>query len=137
MMTVAELAISRKYLFDLLDEARHVLPAEACAILIGRYNGSTAKVEEIVITPNTRSSSVVFTIDPEILLKVYTDAEEKEMDVVGIFHSHPAPPKPSGIDVDFMKVNPVVWLIASNTNWSIAAFQWREDKISEVKVTQE
>ena len=44
-------------------------------------------------------------------------AEEKGLDVVGIFHSHPKSlPSPSNTDIKFMKGNPIPWIIYSGIN---------------------
>jgi proteasome lid subunit RPN8/RPN11 len=37
-----------------------------------------------------------------------------EYDIMGIIHSHPAPPYPSSIDRENMKLWPVVWLIVDS-----------------------
>ena len=42
--------------------------------------------------------------------------------VTRIFHSHPAPAKPSTIDIKYMKINPIPWLILSTTNNELIVF---------------
>ena len=59
-------------------------------------------------------------------------AEEKKLNFVGIFHSHPESPAfPSQTDQKFMKINPVVWLIWSGTLQELNAFYF-EEKIIEI-----
>jgi proteasome lid subunit RPN8/RPN11 len=82
---------------------------------------------------NAEASRVSFTIAPDDLLHAYALAEKKGMQVAGIFHSHPSPPKPSGTDVQFMEVNPVVWLIYSTTENRFSAWVFA-DRVREVKL---
>ena len=65
-----------------------------------------------------------FSIDPEIQYSLLMDADIRGESMVGIFHSHPAPPRPSQSDMKNMQLNPVVWLIASNTTgeWVTRAY---------------
>ena len=135
-MRVDRIVIPHSHLSLLIDEAKRVLPAEACALLIGTYEDSTASIKETVVTSNTESSPIAFTVDAHDLLNAYVKAEENKMEVIGIFHSHPASPKPSHLDVKFMKLNPVVWLIMSNISWKYRAYQWHDDLVTDVEVVE-
>lgn len=44
------------------------------------------------------------------------------MEVIAIFHSHPAKAWPSSTDIRFMEINPVVWVIYSTTESQLKAF---------------
>jgi proteasome lid subunit RPN8/RPN11 len=93
-------------------------------------------VEEVILTPNTSESTISFEIDPELLLKVHLEAEEKHQSLVSIFHSHPASPYPSGIDIPYMQYNAQsVWLIKGRPNMEpIRGYQWYQNSVVEVKV---
>ena len=55
-----------------------------------------------------------FSIAPDQLLGAYRAAERRGLEVIGIFHSHPASgAAPSDTDMRFMRTNPVVWVIYS------------------------
>ncbi len=98
----------------LLNHASKWNPNESCAILFGRVDGSKNIVEEVYLAENIDESPVNFTISNEELLKAYKIAEEKKLDIVGIFHSHPkSDASPSSTDKKFMVSNPVVWIISS------------------------
>lgn len=98
----------------LTDHAENEKPNESCAILFGNKDKSDVVVKEVYLTKNIEESSVNFTISNEQLIEGYRLAEEKEMDVVGIFHSHPnSIAYPSNTDKKFMHSNPVVWIIYS------------------------
>ena len=85
--------------------AKDALPNESCALLLGVND----KVVKILPVRNIDESPVSFSIEPAELLHAYDLAESKGMQVIAIFHSHPAKPIPSRTDIKFMEINPVVW----------------------------
>ena len=94
-------------------------PNEACAILFGKNN----QVLEVFLTENIDESPVNFTISNEQLIEGYKIAEDKKMDIIGIFHSHPnSDAFPSNTDKKFMQSNPVTWVIYSGINKNFRAF---------------
>jgi proteasome lid subunit RPN8/RPN11 len=98
-------------------------PNESCAILFGITDGQKTMVKEIFFTENTDKSPVNFTISNEQLIRCYKTAEEKKMEVVGIFHSHPnSEAYPSDTDKKFMYSNPVVWVIYSGISNEFKAY---------------
>ena len=101
-------------------------PNEACAILFGKNN----EVLDIFLTENIDDSPVNFTISNKQLIEGYKIAEDKKMDVIGIFHSHPnSDAFPSSTDRKFMQSNPVVWIIYSGINKNFRAFILESDSI--------
>ena len=102
-------------------------PNEACAILFGKDN----QVLDIFLTENIEESPVNFTISNEQLIEGYNIAEEqKKMEVIGIFHSHPnSDAFPSNTDKKFMQSNPVVWIIYSGINKNFRAFVLESDSV--------
>ncbi|MFZ0513975.1 MAG: M67 family metallopeptidase [Candidatus Nitrosopolaris sp.] len=121
---VSSIRLNDDELESLTSLAKNSLPLEACALLLGKIN--TDNLDEIIVNDvipvkNSDSSPVSFSIDPDDLIKGYQLSESRNLQVVGIFHSHPAEPFPSSIDKRYMKINPVVWLIYSTvTNESRA-----------------
>jgi proteasome lid subunit RPN8/RPN11 len=101
-------------------------PKESCALLFGKDN----QVLDIFLTENIDESSAKFTISNEQLIEGYNIAEQKKMDVIGIFHSHPnSDAFPSNTDKKFMQSNPVVWIIYSGINKNFRAFILESDSI--------
>lgn len=101
-------------------------PNESCAILFGKNN----QVLEVFLTENIDESPVNFTISNKQLIEGYKMAEDKKMDVIGIFHSHPnSDAFPSNTDKKFMQSNPVVWIIYSGINKNFRAFILESDTI--------
>ena len=105
-------------------------PNESCAILFGKNN----QVLDIFLAENIDESPINFTISNEQLLEGYRIAEDKKMDVIGIFHSHPnSDAFPSNTDKKFMQSNPVVWIIYSGINKNFRAFTLESD-IKEISI---
>ena len=101
-------------------------PNEACAILFGKDN----QVLDIFLTENIEKSPLNFTISNEQLIEGYNIAEQKKMEVIGIFHSHPNSDEfPSNTDKKFMQSNPVVWIIYSGINKNFRAFILESDSV--------
>jgi proteasome lid subunit RPN8/RPN11 len=105
-------------IIKLVGVAKDALPNESCAFLLGRND----KVAEILPMRNIDESPVTFNIDPTELIYAYNLAESKGMEVIAIFHSHPAKAWPSSTDIKFMEINPVVWVIYSTTESQLKAF---------------
>ena len=116
----------------LTNHADNEEPNESCAILFGTTEKTGNVVKELFLTKNIEESPVNFTISNEQLIEVYKIAEEKGMEVVGIFHSHPnSIAYPSETDKKFMIGNPVVWVIYSGISREIKSFIL-ESEIAEI-----
>ena len=114
----------------LSEHSENQKPNEACAILFGKGN----LVSELFLTENIEASPVNFTISNDQLIEAYKIAEEKHLEVIGIFHSHPnSDAFPSNTDIGFMQSNPVVWIIYSGINKNFRAFIL-ESKIIEISI---
>ncbi|NJK78020.1 MAG: M67 family metallopeptidase [Nanoarchaeota archaeon] len=123
--------MSKKILANYADNQK---PNEACAVLFGLSNEQDTTVKEIFLTENIDESPVNFTISNEQLLKVYKTAEDKKMQVVCIFHSHPnSEAYPSETDKKFMKSNPVIWIIYSGVTRDFKAY-FLDSEIIQVKI---
>jgi len=88
------------------------------------------QIEEVFLTKNIDESPINFTISNEQLIEAYKIAEDKKIEVIGIFHSHPnSEAFPSNTDKKFMQSNPVVWIIYSGINKNFKAFILESDSI--------
>jgi proteasome lid subunit RPN8/RPN11 len=69
-------------------------PHECCGILLGGMDGDTRAVRAIVRCRNTRIDSPQnrYNIDPRELVRVQREARERELDIIGFYHSHPDHP---------------------------------------------
>jgi len=118
----------------LSKEAKDKKPNESCALLFGNKENDKLIVSELFLAENVDGSPVNFTISNEQLIHGYKMAEEKGLDVIGIFHSHPnSEPFPSSTDKKFMEINPVAWVIFSDITNDFKAFLF-ESEIKEIPI---
>ena len=128
-----KIILSKKYNQILKEHANNKKPNESCAILFGKDN----KVLEVYLTENIENSPTNFTISNAELINAYKISEEKNLDVIGIFHSHPnSEAYPSNTDKKFMKINPVVWVIYSNLKDQFRAYYLDSEPI-EIQILEE
>ena len=114
----------------LSKHAENEKPNESCAILFGTTSNQNSIVKEVFLTKNIDESPNTFTISNEQLIEGYKIAEEKRMDVVGIFHSHPnSIAYPSNTDKKFMISNPVTWVIYSGISCEFKSFILEQDVV--------
>ena len=118
----------------LSKDAKEKKPNESCALLFGNKENDKLIVSELFLAENIDGSPVNFTISNEQLIQGYKMAEEKGLEVIGIFHSHPnSEPYPSSTDKKFMEINPVSWVIFSNVTNDFKAFLF-ESEIKEIPI---
>jgi len=117
------IVLAQKEKDKLVTHAISEQPSESCAMLFGKKIGDNWNVKEVFLTQNIDDSQTNFTISPEELLKGYQIAEKNQLEVVGIFHSHPnSDAIPSNTDKKFMQNNPVPWIIFSGVNNDLKAY---------------
>ena len=117
------IVLAQKEKDKLVTHAIGKQPNESCAMLFGKKVGDRWNVKEVFLTQNIDDSQTNFTISPEELLKGYQIAEKNQLEVVGIFHSHPnSDAIPSNTDKKFMQNNPVPWIIFSGVNNDLKAY---------------
>ena len=124
------IVLAQKEKDKLVDHAIEQQPSESCAMLFGKKVGDDWNVKEVFLTQNMDNSQTNFTISPEELLKGYQIAQKNQLEVVGVFHSHPnSDAIPSNIDKKFMQNNPVPWIIFSGVNNNLKAYLLDSDII--------
>ena len=69
-------------------------PHECCGVLLGHANDDGNTVVMTVKAGNTRTDSAHnrYNISPQELVKIQRQAREKDLDIVGFYHSHPDHP---------------------------------------------
>ena len=121
-----KIILEQSYKKILSQYSENQKPNESCALLFGKNN----QVLDIFLTENIEESPINFTISNEQLIEGYKMAENKKMEVIGIFHSHPnSDAFPSNTDKKFMHSNPVVWIIYSGINKNFRAFVLESETI--------
>ena len=117
------IVLTQKEKDNLVAHAIEQQPSESCAMLLGKKVDDDWNVKEVFLTQNVENSQTNFTISPEELLKGYKIAEKMQLELVGVFHSHPnSAAIPSSTDKKFMQNNPVPWIIFSGVNNNLKAY---------------
>ena len=115
--------LTQKEKDKLVAHAIEQQPNESCAMLLGKKVDNDWNVKEVYLTENIDNSQTNFTISPEELLRGYQLAEKMQLELVGVFHSHPnSDAIPSSTDKKFMENNPVPWIIFSGANNNLKAY---------------
>ena len=120
---------------NILKRYSETQPYEMCAMLIGKGT----QVNHIYFTENIEKSPVHFTISDEHLMDGYKQSVKMNMEIIGIFHSHPNNRAwPSITDERFMKINQGVWIIYSGTDKNMKAFILNsKEQPEEIRISNE
>ena len=132
-----EILLNQKQIDTLTQHSEKAGLSESCAMLLGTHNDQQWNVKEVLLTRNSHNNSETsFIISPEELLQGHQLAEKKQLELVGIFHSHPSTAAlPSNMDKKYMKVNgDVPWIIFSGINTDLRAFILEEDMENEKEI---
>ena len=99
-------------------------PLEACGLLAGKGE----QVECMIGVQNQAQSPVRFVMDPREQLKAFEYIEFSQLDLLGIFHSHPeGPGSASTTDIVEAAYNVVHVILAHNgIHWTARGF-WIEN----------
>jgi len=135
-----ELHISETHLNCLHQHAETCFPLEAAALLFGTISGTSIHTDRIELVGNDSTDRyTTFSVNPEEEYHLLVEAEEKGESLIGIFHSHPAPPRPSSTDLRNMRLNQVVWLIASKQSgvWISKAYLFENGDAVEITIKRD
>ena len=90
------LVLNQSHIDSMIRHAAAHAPLEACGLLAGHGN----RVEEALEMENALQSHARFRMDALEQLRAFESIEARGLDLVGIFHSHPAGPETvSPIDI--------------------------------------
>ena len=84
-----ELHVTRAHWRKMRRHVSAAAPLEACGLLAGR----DAEVQRVIEMRNALQSPVRFKLDPREQLRAFDQIEAEGMELLGIFHSHPAGPE--------------------------------------------
>ncbi len=95
--------------------AAETSPEECCGLLIGRLEDGTSVLEAVpMANVFSENRNRRYRISPDALFRATRDAERRELDVVGFYHSHPDHPAlPSETDLAEATFPNYVYLIQS------------------------
>jgi proteasome lid subunit RPN8/RPN11 len=117
-------------------------PDEACGLLAGPVVGgeATGLVAEVYPAVNADASSRTYTVDAKDYLRASRDAEARDVDIIGVWHSHThtdAYPSPTDIR---QAVDPMwVYVIVSMRDEvpMLRAYRLRDGSVAECQVVLE
>ncbi len=115
--------------------AQAQVPLEACGLLAGRG----VRVESVLFVTNADQSPARFRMEPIEQLRAFEWMDARGLDLVGIFHSHPAGPEtvsPTDIaEAEYAVVHIV--LSRRGDSWQARGFWIEEGRASEVTLAVE
>jgi proteasome lid subunit RPN8/RPN11 len=121
---ISQLVIHPIHWNEMLQHVEQHAPLESCGLLAGKND----RVEKVLIVRNQAQSPVRFVMDPYEQLEAFEWIESHGLDLLGIFHSHPAGPETaSATDIAeaAYEVVSVIWS-RTNGNWKARGF-WLTD----------
>jgi proteasome lid subunit RPN8/RPN11 len=131
---IRELKISHKHIERIQSELESNKPYEACGVLVGTINGTTALVEKALPITNSKRTRTSFELDPKEHYNAWNEAEKDGKEIVGVYHTHPVSSAvPSLWDRQTMQNETCVWLIAGADG--MRAYLW-ENGVKAVKITE-
>ena len=125
-----QLTISKKHWQEMLDHVAQQAPLEACGLLAGKND----RVEKVILIPNQAQSPVRFVMDPYKQLQAFDWIESNDLDLLGIFHSHPAGPETASATDVAEAAYDVVHLIWSRNqdHWRVRGFWFENGNSAEI-----
>lgn len=120
---ISELRISSEDRMLIQEELEANKPYEACGVLMGSVEGSTAMVEKALPITNVNRTRTSFELDPEEFYNAWNEADKNGKEIIGVYHTHPVSSAvPSLWDRETMKHDILVWLIAGADG--MRAYAW-------------
>jgi proteasome lid subunit RPN8/RPN11 len=131
---IEEIKIFNRDLNTIRSELETHKPYEACGVLIGTLDGSTALVEKALPITNSKRTVRSFELDPNEHYRAWNEAEKNGREIVGVYHTHPVSSAvPSLWDRETMQNDASVWLIAGADGMQV--YVW-DNGIKPVKLTE-
>ena len=127
-----ELTISKKHWQEMFDYVQLHAPLESCGLLAGQNE----RVETVMFVRNQAQSPTRFVMDPYEQLQAFERIESEGLDLLGIFHSHPAGPETVSTTDIAEAAYEVVHLIWSRSGqrWQARGFWIEEGRATEVSL---
>jgi proteasome lid subunit RPN8/RPN11 len=126
------LVISRRNWQEMLAYVQQQAPLEACGLLAGKDD----RVEKVIFVRNQAHSPVRFVMDPYEQLKAFDLIESNGLDLLSIFHSHPAGPEgASATDIAEAAYEVIHVILSRKQNgWQAHGFWIEDGKATEVSL---
>ena len=126
------LILGKDHWQQMLEHINQHAPLEACGLLAGKAN----RVERVILIRNQAQSPVRFVMDPYEQLQAFAWIDSSGLDLLGIFHSHPAgPDRASQTDIEeaAYEVVHLIWSKDQN-GWQARGFWIQNGRATEVSL---
>ena len=132
---ISRLFFSADQYREMLEHVSRHAPLEACGLLAGR----DARVQKVIPVRNQAESPVRFAMDPYEQLQAFEWIELQSLDLLGIYHSHPAGPETVSATDIREAAYAVVHLIWSRNGeaWNVRGFWIEQGQVQEVSLSLE
>jgi len=127
-----QLTLNKEHWQQMLQHVDSNIPLEACGLLAGTDN----RVKKVIEVRNQAQSPMRFLMDPYEQLKAFDWIESNGLDLIGIFHSHPAGPETASATDIAEAAYEVVHVIWSRIEdrWQARGFWIKNGNVSEVSL---
>ena len=133
MGSTAELQIPPEQWLVMCSSAETCLPEEVCGLLAGSGN----RVYLAIPVTNQLHSPYRYRMDPEQQLQAFLKIDDLDLELLGIYHSHPqGPTRPSETDIAEAYYPSLVSIILfpSSTGWEQRGYSIRNGEVNEVAI---
>jgi proteasome lid subunit RPN8/RPN11 len=127
-----KLLLHKHHWQEMMEHVDGQAPLEACGLLAGKND----EVEKVLLVRNQAQSPVRFVMEPYEQLESFDWIDSHGLDLLGIFHSHPAGPETaSATDIKeaAYEVIHVIWS-RDQGHWQARGFWIENGTVSEVSL---
>jgi [CysO sulfur-carrier protein]-S-L-cysteine hydrolase len=126
------LILSKAHWHEMLKHVEKHAPLEACGLLAGKND----RVEHMILIRNQAQSPIRFVMDPYEQLQAFDWIASNGLQLLGIFHSHPAGPETVSVTDITEAAYEVVHLIWSRSqgHWQLRGFWIENNSVTEVSL---
>lgn len=121
---IRQLTLTKAQWLEMRDYVQKQVPLEACGLLAGKND----QVQKVILVRNQAQSRVRFVMDSYEQIRAFDAIDANGLELLGIFHSHPAGPETVSATDIAEAAYEVVQLIWSRNQgqWQARGF-WIED----------
>jgi proteasome lid subunit RPN8/RPN11 len=130
------LTISQKIVDAILEQSRAEYPDECCGVILGPAGSDSAIRLKPMI--NAAHSPTFYEFDPKDLLALYREVDDKDEEIVVIYHSHTeTEARPSRTDIAYAGEPGAHYVLVSTREEIAPATEFRSFRIVDGVVTEE
>jgi [CysO sulfur-carrier protein]-S-L-cysteine hydrolase len=130
------LTISQKIVEAILEKSRVEYPDECCGVILGPVGSdSPVRLKSMI---NAAHSPTFYEFDPKDLLALYREVDDKDEEIVVIYHSHTeTEARPSRTDIAYAGEPGAHYVLVSTREEIAPATEFRSFRIIDGVVTEE